>query len=122
MYLFITIFKFPEALRRHKADIAANFYRTLQHLIDEDPECRELVTLLYYDGKIFVQNNSPLSLLPVHNNFFSGGFQMRKFLATLMIKAIMLSLFCKSFYLRVVQPSHNKYCAKFIFHYCYIFS
>lgn len=57
----------PEAehLRKHKADIVANFYRALQKLIDDDREIKHLVDLLYYDDEDPTQPDV-LSLLTDH--------------------------------------------------------
>lgn len=43
----------PQAdrLRQHRMDVTSNFYHTLQNLIDQDPEVRDLAALIYYNDE-----------------------------------------------------------------------
>ncbi|XP_034253790.1 uncharacterized protein LOC117652793 [Thrips palmi] len=50
-------------LREHKHDVTSNFYRTLRYLIDHDPDCRDLVALIYFDDEDLSTGKDVISLL-----------------------------------------------------------
>lgn len=61
---------FSERLRQHRIDVTSNFYHTLKYLINQDPECRDLVTLIYYNGETRLISITSLLLTSQYLNKF----------------------------------------------------